>query len=212
MLGTEGEPGAGSARTYTWVLEQGTEDSPADGVGVLHTEGGEGHPEKSGGRGRQGADLVTREGAESRLPFLTLPHTHSRRQSTLWRKSQVSVYLGSRWLPNLKAPSGAQAVRSYMHNNIQPGTHPSAPLPLSQAPCRGLRRSHCPWPSVPPVPTRSRKRLLASTEALLMLRAGVRPSRWLQSCRRPPSGIWASCSWLHSNSIWGTTRTLSCLC
>lgn len=76
MLGTEGGPGAGSARTYMWVLEQGTEDSPADSVGVLYTEGAEGHSEKSGGRGRQGADLVTREGAESQLPLRTfVSHT-----------------------------------------------------------------------------------------------------------------------------------------
>lgn len=40
-----------------------------------------------------------------------------------------------------------------------------------------------------------------------MLRAGVRPSRRLQSCRRPPSGSWGSCSWLHSDSIWvGDTK------
>lgn len=52
-------------RTYTRVLEQGTEDSPADGVGVLYTEGDEGHFEKPGGRRRQGADLVTRESHKS---------------------------------------------------------------------------------------------------------------------------------------------------
>lgn len=51
------------------------------------------------------------------------------------------------------------------------------------------------------MPTRSRKRFLASTEALLMLRAGARPSRWLQSCRRPWSASWGSCNSLHSNSI-----------
>lgn len=73
--GHRGWAWAWSAHTYTWVLEQGTEDSPADSVRVLYTEGGEGHPEKSGGRGRQGADLVTREGAESRLPFLFPSHT-----------------------------------------------------------------------------------------------------------------------------------------
>lgn len=195
MLGTECGPGAGSAHTYAWVLEQGTEDSPADGVGVLGTEGGEGSSEKPGGGGRQGEDLVTREGTKSHLPFRTVLSRHP-----CFGGEATCLYLGSHWLP-----SGAQAVRNYRYKGLETEAHLSAPLPTPLL--KTQRIPTAPGLLEPPVPTRSRKRLLASTEALLMLRAGVRPSRRLQSCRRPPSGSWGSCSWLHSDSIWvGDTK------
>lgn len=94
--------------------------------------------------------------------------------------------------PKPESPSGAQAVRSYIA-----GSAPTPPTPFP----RTQRILIVPGLLVPPVPTRSRKRFLASTEALLMLRAGARPSRWLQSCRRPWSASWGSCNSLHSNSI-----------
>lgn len=89
--------------------------------------------------------------------------------------------------------------------DIHPGAHP---LSSSPAPFLSTRRvPTAPGLLVPPAPTRSRKKLLANTQALPRLRAGVRLSRQLQSCRRPPSGSWGSCSWLHSNSIWGNQGT-----
>ena len=116
MLGTKGGAGTVSARTYTRVLEQGTEDSPADGVGVLYTEGDEGHSEKPGGRRRQGADLVTRESHKSQghiFPLgLFISHTFQTAGYVSEEKPSVCIYPGSQWLPNLKAPPGAQAIRS----------------------------------------------------------------------------------------------------
>lgn len=193
-------PGAGSAHTYAWVLEQGTEDSPADGVGVLGTEGGEGSSEKPGGGGRQGEDLVTRQGTKSHLPFRTvLSCTHFRWPSVFWRRSHVSVSRIT--LAPIRGP-GCKKLQVQGPRARSPPLCPS-PNPIPE----DSEDPHCLGLLVPPVPTRSRKRLLASTEALLMLRAGVRPSRRLQSCRRPPSWSWGSCSWLHSDSIWvGDTK------
>lgn len=148
------------------------------------------------GSSHQGEDKVTPFPQEVFIPHMIQMFP------PLLRRSQI--YLGLHCpplAPKPKSPIWGPGGKKF--HAVSMHSQGPTPWPLSQTPSLRTQGSHSPGFLVPHTPTRSRKRLLANTEALARLRVGVRLSRRLQSCRRPSSGSCGSCSRLHSNSIWG---------